>query len=430
MNASLRNGLCLSLMVIFFTACGPAPTPPPTPEPTLIRFAYAGHDSDFQALADDFHEQYPDLTIELVPVSLREQVGGGDFLLEQFEESDIVRVKINFLGQEQLDAILPLDDFLSDSETFPSQDFFPGSLEALQYKQRQLGVPAGLDPVVMYYENIRFRAASATPPDPDYTLEDFLASARQVNNPSASIESGNLSYGFCTTPLFYDPVAFAYMFGGGIFDQMPEPTKPTLNSPANAEALAWYARLWSEYALAPKVTSNEFQTYQQVGSSLCGFWLNWMDMFGFANSYTIEGRVLPLPRVDESSPDARSAPSYQDGYFITKYSPNPEAAWLWINYLLERQDASLNLIPPLTWQIDSDEYALRAAPDTLAVAQRLPADMPFLSLSFLQDPRTSDVSNLFQEAARRVVLENVDVQTALDEAQTQAEEIFSGNAQP
>jgi hypothetical protein len=38
-----------------------------------------------------------------------------------------------------------------------------------------------------------------------------------------------------------------------------------------------------------------------------------------------------------------------------------------------------------------------------------------------------DVSNLFQEAARRVVVENVDVQTALDEAQKQAEEIFNSS---
>jgi len=434
MKKSFQSWLGCLLIAFIVTACGPAPTPAPTLEPTILRFAYAGHDVDYQKLADEFHQQYPDVMIELIPVSLREQVNGRDFLLEQFEESDVVRMKTAFVGPEQLDAILPLDDFIADSEDFPRQDFFPGALEALQYEKRQMGAPAGLDPVVMFYENIRFKAASATPPDPDYTLEDFLASAREVNNPGASIESGNFSYGFCTTPLYYDPVAFAYIFGGGIFDQAPEPTKPTLNSPANVEAISWYARLWSEHAITPKVTENEFQTYQQVGSSTCGFWLNWLDMFGFARSYTIQGRVLPLPRVDESSSGAQSAPSYQDGYFITKYSPNPEVAWKWINFLLERQEASLNLIPPLTWQIESDEYAQRVSPDVLAVAQRLPSNMPFLSLAFLNDPRRIEISNQFQEAVRQVVVEDADVQAALDEAQAKAEEIFNSpgaqDAQP
>jgi hypothetical protein len=36
-----------------------------------------------------------------------------------------------------------------------------------------------------------------------------------------------------------------------------------------------------------------------------------------------------------------------------------------------------------------------------------------------------EISNRFQEAVRQVVVENADVQTALDEAQKQAEEIFS-----
>ncbi len=435
MNVSLRNGLCLWLIIFIGTACSVVPSPAPTPEPIVLRFAYLGYEEDYSKLANEFQEQHPDVIIELVPISVREQLRGFDLFYEQFQESDVIRVNITFLGTDQLVDIYPLDQFIAKSEDLPLQEFFPGSLEALQYDQHQLGVPAGIDPVVMFYEDIRFKAADATPlSDPDYTLNDLLESARQVNNQSASLESGLHSYGFCTTPLYYDPVAFAYIFGGGIFDQMPEPTQPTLNSPANVEAVTWYARLWSEYALAPKVTENQYQTYQQISSSSCGYWLNWMDMFGFAKTYTVQGHVLPLPRVDESSPQASSVPSYLDGYFITQSSPNSETAWHWISFLIERQEASLEQIPPLIWQIESDEYAQRASPDVLTVAQRLPRNMPFLSLSFLNDPRMGEISNRFQDAVRQVVVENADVQTALDEAQQQAEEIFSlpdaGNTQP
>ncbi len=78
----------------------------------------------------------------------------------------------------------------------------------------------------------------------------------------------------------------------------------------------------------------------------------------------------------------------------------------------------MDQIPPLTWQIESDEYAQRASPDVLTFAQRLPRNMPFLSLSFLNDPQMREISNRFQEAVRQVVVENADVQTALDDAQS------------
>jgi ABC-type glycerol-3-phosphate transport system substrate-binding protein len=291
-----------------------------------------------------------------------------------------------------------------------------------------MGAPAGLDPVVMFYENIRFKVASATPPDPDYTLEDFLASAGKINNQGASLESGSYSYGFCTTPLSDDPVFFAHLFDGGLFDSISAPTQPELNSTANVEAIQWYATLWSEHALAPKVTDNIYQTYQQVGATSCGYWMNWLDMFGFGAGLAVQPRVLPLPRVDESSGTALSSPAFLDGYFITKYSPNPEAAWKWINFLLERQEASLNLIPPLTWQIESDEYAQRVSPDVLAVAQRLPSNMPFLSLDVFNDPRSSLIQNVFSNAVRDVVEGKAEPQAALDEAQAKAEEIFNSPA--
>jgi ABC-type glycerol-3-phosphate transport system substrate-binding protein len=429
-----RTWLCVWLIVLFVTACGPAPTPAPTPVPTTLRFAYLGHEEDYQGLADEFHQQFPGVTIELAPISLREQLGGFNLLLEQFQEADVVRVNSTFLGSDQLSAVYPLDEFIAGNEDFPRQDFYPGSLEALQSEQHQMGLPAGLDPVVMFYENIRFKAASATPPSPDYTLEDFLTSARQVNNQSASLDSGNYSYGFCTTPLDNDPVRFTYIFGGGLYDRMPEPTQPRLNSSANVEAISWYARLWSEHALAPKVTDNVYQTYQYIASSTCGYWMNWLDMFGYADSLPVQGRVLPLPRVDETSVSPASAPALLDGYFITRRSPDSLAAWNWINFIVQRQEASLGQIPPLSWQIISDEYAQRASPDVLTVAQSLPADLPFFSLPLLTDPRSGEISNLFAEAVRQIIVENVDVQTALDKAQKQAEEIFyssgAGTAQP
>jgi hypothetical protein len=102
-----------------------------------------------------------------------------------------------------------------------------------------------------------------------------------------------VAYGFCTAPLSNDSVFIADMFGGGLFDQMPMPTKPMLNSPANVTAITWYSSLWSEHALVPRVMDDPFQLFGQVSGTLCGFWMQYLDMFGFAE--TCHARVLPLP---------------------------------------------------------------------------------------------------------------------------------------
>jgi hypothetical protein len=54
-----------------------------------------------------------------------------------------------FLGPDELKAIYPLDEFMRTAK-IPPPGYFSGSLEALQYEGRQLGLPAGLDPVVMF----------------------------------------------------------------------------------------------------------------------------------------------------------------------------------------------------------------------------------------------------------------------------------------
>ncbi|HEU0292849.1 MAG TPA: extracellular solute-binding protein [Anaerolineales bacterium] len=421
MNIYFRSGLCVWLIAFTISACA-APPPIPTSEPTTLLFAYLGHGTDYQRLAEEFHEQNPGISITLEALSVREPTEGFSLLIEQFQEVDVVRINTTFVGPDQLDAIHPLDEFIEGSENFPHQDIFPGSLEALQYEGRQLGLPAGLDPLVMFYENIRFTIASVTPPEADYTLDDFLASAQKVNNQSASLSSGKFAYGFCTAPLS-DSVFIVDMFGGGLYDQVPAPTKPTLNRPANVAAISWYSSLWSEHALVPRVSEEPFQLFGQVSGTICGLWMQYLDMFGFAETLPVEARVLPFPSLSDGN--AYNSPALVDGYFITRNSPHPELAWEWISYLMQHQEASLNQIPPMIPHIDSDEYAQRVSPDVLTVARRLPLDLPFLSLDYLNDPGVMEIANIFSQAVRQVIDEEGEVQSALDEAQKQAEEIFS-----
>jgi len=144
-------------------------------------------------------------------------------------------------------------------------------------------------------------------------------------------------------------------------------------------------------------------------------------------SATMEGRVLPLPRVVGAPEGANSYFAIQDGYYITKSSTQPQMAWNWITFIVQHLDASLTQIPPLKSLIASEEYALRAAPDVLALARSLPDDMFFLNLDYLSEPKLNEVSNIFQRAVMKIVEEKADVQTTLDEAQKEAEEVMASS---
>ncbi len=121
----------------------------PTPVPVTIRFAYLGQEDDYAALAEEFQAQYPHITLELVP--LLNENDGFRRLGETLQSADLVRLNSQMFGDVAENAV-SLDPFMEADLEFSRADFFPGSMDALRLQGEQLGIPAGLDPMVMFYE--------------------------------------------------------------------------------------------------------------------------------------------------------------------------------------------------------------------------------------------------------------------------------------
>ena len=267
MNAFRRLILPLIFAGLLFSACIPAMEAPPTPEPVTLRFAFIGSQVDYQDLVERFREEYPWITIDLVGLNNLQR--GLDPLYTEFETADVVRANAAFLDGDQLALVRPLDEFVSADTALQAEDVFPGLMEAGQLNGQQMALPAGIDPMVMFYENARFRVANATPPGPDYTLDGFLAAAQSVHNPDEEVRSeGRYSVGFCTSPFGNDPFIIAGLFGGDTFDRTTEPYTPTLNSQANVDAVRWYASLWTDYQVAPPVEEDQYDMYSLIEQQL------------------------------------------------------------------------------------------------------------------------------------------------------------------
>jgi multiple sugar transport system substrate-binding protein len=387
-----------------------------TPEPVELTFSYLENAADYQPLVEAFQTQHPYITIKLTEIS---SPGGGGGSPTWTTEGDVVRMPSIAVSEDMAEAFLPLDTLISTDQKFPQDGFFSGSLDALKYDGKLIGLPAGLNPFVVYYLPKKFAAAGVQPPAAGWTIEDFVSVATAVHNPDETlIGTDRYAYGYCTHPVLSDSALFSYIFGGRLFDSLVQITQPTLNDPGNVAALAWYGSLKTELELVPPS-----RNVREVGALLyrnsCGLWIDWLDKSTFGPGGAVEAEPLPLPHgVTEFNI------ATQDGYFISRASEHADEAFLWASFLMQQQSASGRLIPPMKQALNTPEYAARAAQSVVNVARSLPEQTVILGIEMARNQRFGNVLEYFAAASQKVIEGEASAQTALDEAQLQAEQSF------
>ena len=383
------------------------------PEPVEIRFTYIDEGVDYPSLVEIFQREHPNINVVLDTVPAGGQAVGD--LTSRAVDADAVRA---FPNEDVSRISMVLDGMVSTDEHFARDDFFAGSLETLTIDGKLVGLPAGLDPFVVFYLPEKFAAAGVPVPGPDWTLEEFVTTAMAIHNTDeAVINTERYTYGLCTHPQMPDLALFTYLYGGGIFGDDILNANPTLNLPENVEAVAWYASLSNDFGLMPKGDIS-----RGLGPMLyrrsCGFWVDFMVESLFGNDMPLDdAQMLPLPTYN-----ARFNIATQQAYFITASSEHPEEAYQWIRFLMGEQSAAGAMIPPLRSIIASETYALTAPAPVAAVARSLPPETVIIGLETTDDQRFSRAMQLFARATERVIEDGIDPQMALDEAQMELEQ--------
>lgn len=388
-------------------------------EPVTLRFVYLDNTADYAPLAEAFQAKNPNITIELDPVQLGS--GSSQGALEQkLEGADALRIFSTEVDASMAQSFLPLDTYITTDKTFPQEELFFGILDGLKVGGKQVGIPAALNPYVVFYDPAKFAAKGVTPPVAGWTVEDFMTAAMAMNNPDeALVGTPDYTYGFCSSPEFSDSIMFAYIFGGGIFDSITSPTTPTLNTQPNIESLTWYASLRNEFGIMP-TKSDSRQVGELIVRSNCGFWMDWLNRTSFGrwmNNRDIA--ALPLPNYT-----SQFTVSTLETYSILATSEHPDEAWKWISFLMQQPSAAGNLVPPLRSVIASEEYAQFAKPDILAIARAMPRDVVVLGIEIYQDARLGKAVELYAKSSMAVLEQVSDAQTALDAAQQEALQAF------
>jgi ABC-type glycerol-3-phosphate transport system substrate-binding protein len=403
------------LLVALLTSCSGFSLLPQAP--VTVRFVYLEGNIDYQAIATEFQRQHTNITITLAPLSYDENVFTN--FQSSLADADVIRVPSDWLVDDVIKQIQPLDSLLSTDSAFPRSWLFPGSLEALQLDGKQIAIPAGLEPLVVYYNPQKFADAGVQPPNPDWTLEDFVRAAQAVNNQS---DYQRFAYGYCggyVTGL--DALTSIYLFGGSLADDDTSPTRPYLNRPENADGLAWLASL-KDLGILPEVTS-AFQLAQTIGSQHCGFWLDTVTgrYFGAALAYgagsaPVKLAMLPLPKHLGSYPVVNL-----EAYAIPAKSDNTQAAWQWLTFLMQQPSAAGSLIPPYKTQVFARGNPYQISAQLLAVAERLPEKMVLMSLNLTRNPALNTLYSAFMTAQEKVFKGEASAPAALEAAQREAE---------
>jgi multiple sugar transport system substrate-binding protein len=264
-----------------------------------------------------FMDEYPDVTVTVTPVAwdvahdrLITSVAGGQM-------PDVTQLGTTWMGEfALLDALDPTP------ETIEPGSFYEGAWDTTEVEGTSYGVPWYVETRLLYYRTDLAEEAGWTEPPADWDELKQMAADLQEAGSQNGISLG-LGLGSWQTYL-----PFAWSNGAEVLDDNNE---FTLDDPANAEALEYYASFFDEglteaqpegFDITPAFVQGTFPMF------FSGPWH--MALIEDTGGAEIEGKwtVAPMPQRD-------SATSFVGGsnLVVSSDTDNRDAAWAFVEFL-------------------------------------------------------------------------------------------------
>lgn len=195
-------------------------------EPVTITYcnfnASGGNEETLQKMYTAFHEEYPNITIEIETIGfddyftqMQTRVAGGtapdcyELNIENFAA---------YANKDQLAEITGVDlSGLNDT-----------ALSAFNVKGKQYGLPESFSNVVLFYNKDLFDKASVAYPTSDWTQDDLQKAAEKIRALGTDI------FGIYQPTTYNEFFKVVAQYGGSLLNE--EKTEFTINSPENLKA--------------------------------------------------------------------------------------------------------------------------------------------------------------------------------------------------
>ena len=190
--------------------------------------------------------------------------------------------------------------------------------------------------------------------------------------------------------------------------------------------MTWYASLKNEYDLLPDVPNYFGMISKSLTNTAAFGWIRPLRSYGGETVFDQVKEPFPVAMLPLPTHTAQVPFAQVEDYSILASSAKAPAAWAWIKFLVSQPSAAGNLIPPLKTQVfaKGNPYGLSA--DLLAVVDRLPEKLIMSPPGMLRSENKAilETMDIYNKAAMQVFNGQADAQTALDLAQSLAEQAF------
>ncbi len=396
--------IALLVLATILSGCALGGTPPP--EPVSINFAIEdGEREEYAKFIEPFNKVHPEITVNL-------QGGRGT------DTDCFVGDSLNIAGDIASGALVALDPFFDQDQELRPDDFYPGAVNVLNTQGKTWGIPAGIDPLVFYYNKEMFDQAGLSYPQPGWTWDDFLTDAMALSNPDEKI------FGYAM-PLnqqdAFDVALFIYQHGGRVLDDLNNPTMPTLDEPLTVEAVTWYTDLALRHNVAPtpeQMRSFSGGSQQGIGrgiyESKFGMWMGFFSDRGgrtWPVTWPWPWGMTTLPR-DVNATTA----GLVRAYYILADRPHPDACWKLISFLSTQ--APDGLVPARRSVAESEAFTGVVGEEQAAAARQAVEEAMLISP---EAANAAPTLGYLSRAVREILSGAATPDEALRAAQQQAE---------
>ncbi|MFO8034964.1 MAG: sugar ABC transporter substrate-binding protein [Candidatus Bipolaricaulota bacterium] len=285
---------------------------------TVTVWAMGEEGLNLEAIVPQFEEENPDIEVRVMQIpwdlaydKMITAVAGGT-------TPDIAQVGTTWMAPfAAMGALLPLDEFVADSDVVSEEHFFEASWDTAVVDGVLYGVPWYVDVRVLYYRTDLLEEAGFE--EPPGTWEEL----REVGR--ALADRGE--YGLALSPHWQEFLPFVWQAGGDVLDE--ELREPQVMEPEFLEAVEFFVSLCEE-GIAP--VEEDVDLFE-------GFRTGFYPMF-FSGPWMVELIEERLPEITGKwslalMPRHRTRGSFVGGSNLALFTgtPRAEEAWRFVEFL-------------------------------------------------------------------------------------------------
>jgi multiple sugar transport system substrate-binding protein len=303
----------------------------------------------------------------------------------------------------------PLDPYLADIGRPLERYFMNASVQAFRRSGRVWMLPWQAQPTMVFYNRKLFDQAGLAPLESRWTWRELEAVGGQLTRGQDKAKTWGFDVGT-------GPEALIYQNGGRIVDDPVEPTRPTLDDPANVEALTWIEDLIKRLKIIPSTTD----TRDRMGAFASSQIAMRLDRMGVrAGTYIGSPKAWDFPWAAAPPPGRithATTANFQSWGILTS-SQQVDDAWVFIRHLCTRlpAEARIDGVPAFLSLQDSPDLGRLLPEGTAAYLTALSTTVPTPAV-----PMATTLQNLLSQALFRVIGSQATPADALREAQQAA----------